>query len=108
VKENHGIPLDACRWLAENTFWYSCDTPIAAIPDRPVASCLAKWRRITSILRSPFLNRTTGMCSSSAKPDTDRRNAVPIFSMIAGDGIGNPRCAVMNDTTCPPTCNVGT
>jgi hypothetical protein len=34
---------------------------------------------------------------------TDRRNAVPIFSMIAGEGIGQPRCPVMNDTTCPPT-----
>ena len=28
---------------------------------------------------------------------------VPIFSMIAGDGIGQPRCCVMNDTTWPAT-----
>ena len=33
---------------------------------------------------------------------------VPIFSMIAGDGIGFLRCAVMNETTCPPTCRFGT
>ena len=31
------------------------------------------------------------------------RNAVPIFSMIAGEGIGLPRCPVMNLTTCPAT-----
>jgi hypothetical protein len=36
-------------------------------------------------------NRTTGMWSVSAKPLTARRNAVPIFSMIAGEGIGQPR-----------------
>jgi hypothetical protein len=28
--------------------------------------------------------------------------------MIAGDGIGNPKCWVMNDTTCPPNCRFGT
>ena len=37
-----------------------------------------------------------------------RANAVPIFSMIAGDGIGQPKCWVINDTTCPPTCRFGT
>ena len=108
MKENHGIPLDACRWFVANTFWYSCATPIAATPDRPVDSCLARCRRITSILRSVLPNLTTGMCSSPAKRDTDRRNAVPIFSRIAGDGMGKPRCCVMNDTTCPPTCSAGT
>jgi hypothetical protein len=30
------------------------------------------------------------------------------LSMIAGDGIGLPRCAVINDTTCPATCRLGT
>ena len=45
-----------------------------------------------SILRSPLLNRTTGMCSDSANALTDRRHPVPIRSRIAGDGIGQPRC----------------
>src|SRR5665647_109118 len=40
----------------------------------------------------------------SANDLTGRRKAVPIFSMIAGEGIGYPRCAVMNDAICaPPT-----
>jgi len=39
----------------------------------------------------------------SANDLTGRRKAVPIFSMIAGEGIGYPRCAVMNDATCPAT-----
>lgn len=43
--------------------------------------------------------RTTGMCSASAKSLTARRKRVPIFSMIAGDGTGQPRCWVINDTT---------
>ena len=61
-----------------------------------------------SILRPVFSKRTTGMCSSSANRLTARRNAVPIFSKIAGDGIGLPRYAVKKDTTCPPTCKLGT
>jgi len=43
-----------------------------------------------SILRSPVWHRTTGRLVS-AKPLTARRNAVAIFSMIAGEGIGQPR-----------------
>ena len=39
---------------------------------------------------------------------TALRNAVPILSKIAGDGIGYPRCAVRKLTTCPPTCRFGT
>jgi len=46
------------------------------------------WGRITSILRSSLPNRTTGMPLASAKSRTARRNEAPIFSMIAGDGIG--------------------
>src|SRR5665647_173021 len=53
---------------------------------------------MTSPLRSPLANRTTGMWLASAKDLTERRNAVPIFSMIAGEGIGQPRCPVMNET----------
>ena len=43
---------------------------------------------MVSILRSVLVNRTTGMCSSSAKRATALRNPVPILSKIAGDGIG--------------------
>jgi len=48
------------------------------------------------------------MWFASAKSLTARRNPVPIFSMIAGDGIGQPRCRVMNEATCPATCRFGT
>jgi hypothetical protein len=48
------------------------------------------------------------MCSSSANRATAVRNAVPILSKIAGEGIGHPRCRVKNVTTCPPTCRFGT
>jgi hypothetical protein len=48
------------------------------------------------------------MCSSSANRATALRNADPILSKIAGDGIGLPRCAVKKLTTCPPTCRFGT
>jgi hypothetical protein len=96
------------RFVAANTFWNSCAIPIAATPQRPVRACQARYRRITSTLRSSLPNRTTGMWLSAAKRSTAARNAVPIFSMIAGDGIGLPRCAVINDTTCPPTCRFGT
>ena len=71
-----------------NTGANSWATPIAATPARPVAACRARYGRITSILRSSLPNRTTGIWLSSANRSTALRNAVPIFSMIAGDGIG--------------------
>jgi hypothetical protein len=108
AKENQGIPLGASRGAPVNTFAYSWATPIAATPDRPVLACASRYGRITSILRSALVNRTTGMWSCSAKRATAFRNAVPIFSKIAGDGIGLPRCAVRKLTTCPPTCRFGT
>ncbi len=43
---------------------------------------------MTSPLRSPLANRTTGTWLASTNDLTDRRNVVPIFSMIAGEGIG--------------------
>ena len=86
------------RWVPANTFWYSWATPIAATPDRPVAACRSRCGRITSILRSPLPNRTTGIEWSSANCLTFFRNRVPIFSRIGGDGIGYPRCFRMNDT----------
>ena len=108
MNENHGIPLRPSRRAEANTFWNSCAGPIAATPDRPVRACRARYGRITSILRSSLPNRTTGILLSAAKRSTALRKAVPILSMIAGDGIGLPRCAVMNDTTCPGTCRFGT
>ena len=71
-------------------------------------ACRTRYGRITSALRSPLPNRTTGILLSVAKRSTAVRNPVPILSMIAGDGIGLPRWAVINDTTCPPTCRFGT
>jgi hypothetical protein len=108
VNENHGIPVSPVRCAEANTFWNSCAVPIAATPDRPVRAWRARYGRITSTLRSSLPKRTTGMLLSVAKRSTAVRNAVPIFSMIAGDGIGLPRCAVINDTTCPGTCRLGT
>ena len=35
-------------------------------------------------------------------------NRVPRCSINAGDGIGLPRCWVMNATTCPLDCRTGT
>ena len=100
-------PSRSCL-VAANTGANSWATPIAATPDRPDAAARAKYGRITSIFRSPFANRTTGMSLTSANRATSRRNLLPILSKIAGDGIGHPRCAVMNDTTWPPTCRFGT
>ena len=45
---------------------------------------------------------------AAANALTSRRNRLPIFSMIAGDGIGLPRCSSKNHLTCPPTCRFGT
>ena len=49
-----------------------------------------------------------GILSIISPINLTRRNLVPIFSMIAGEGIGSPRCRVMNPTTWPATCNLGT
>jgi hypothetical protein len=46
-------------------------------------------------------NLTHGIPLADAKDSTARRNFVPIFSISAGDGIGMPRCWVMNATTWP-------
>ena len=79
--------LPRCFLVAVNTGANSCATPIAATPARPVAACRARYGRITSILRSFLPKRTTGMWLASANDATARRNAVPIFSKMAGDGI---------------------
>ena len=109
AKLNHGAPpFPSSRPVAVNTFAYSCATPIAATFDTPPAAACSRYGPITSILRSPLPKPTTGISLSLANLATARRNRPPIWSKIAGEGIGNPRCAVKNDTTCPPTCRFGT
>lgn len=60
---------------------------------------------ITVILRSFLPNQTVLL--PGANLFTASRNRDPIFSMIAGDGIGNPRSS-RYCTSCPPTCRCGT
>jgi len=87
VNENH-TACPAPFLTARNTGANSWATPIAATPARPVRACAARYGRIRSILRSSLPNRTTGILLSSANRSTALRNAVPILSMIAGEGIG--------------------
>jgi hypothetical protein len=63
---------------------------------------------MTSALRSPLPNLAHGMPFADANDSTERRNLVLIFSISAGEGIGMPRCWVMNATTCPLDCKIGT
>jgi hypothetical protein len=63
---------------------------------------------MTSILRWSLPNFTHGIPFAAAKDSTARRNFVLIFSISAGDGIGMPRCWVMNATTWPLDCRTGT
>jgi hypothetical protein len=53
-------------------------------------------------------NLTHAMPFADANDSTARRNLVLIFSISAGEGIGMPRCWVMNATTCPLDCKMGT
>jgi len=76
--------------------------------DRPVAACRSRYSCITSSLRSALANRTHAMPLADANDSTPRRNLVLIFSISAGEGIGMPRCWVMNATTCPLDCRMGT
>ena len=48
------------------------------------------------------------MSLAAAYSVTALRNRSPIFSRIAGDGIGKPRWWVRKLTTCPDTCRLGT
>ena len=87
------VPLERLRLLAgvsAGAATNSWATPIAATPERPRRLRVKEEGRITSILRSALPNRTTGMWSSRANCATAFRNANPIFSKIAGDGIGFP------------------
>jgi len=53
-----GAAVLVSRRYAAQTRWNSCETPIAATPDRPVAACRSRYAAMTSALRSSFLNRT--------------------------------------------------
>ena len=55
--------------------------------------------RITSSFRSPLAKWITGMPLATANSVTALRNRNPIFSRIAGDGIGNPKWWVRKLTT---------
>ena len=73
-----------------------------------MAACRSRYGCITSILRSSLPNLTQAMPLADANDSTARRNFVLIFSISAGDGIGMPRCWVMNATTWPLDCKIGT
>ena len=73
-----------------------------------MAACARRYGCITSIFRSPLPNLTHGIPFELAQDSTAPRNRVPICSISAGDGIGLPRCRVMNATTCPLDCKMGT
>ena len=105
---NCGAAVLVSRRQAVHTRWNSCATPIAATCARPLAAARFKYGAITSALRSSLANLTHGMSLASAKEATARRNFCPILSKIAGEGIGRPRCWVMNATTCPLDCRIGT
>jgi hypothetical protein len=53
-------------------------------------------------------NLTHAMSLASAKDATERRNRWLIFSSSAGDGMGRSRYWVMNATTWPLDCKIGT
>ena len=91
-----------------NTRWNSWATPIAATPHRPWRASRSRCGRITSSLRSPLAKRITAMSLAAANSVTALRNRSPIFSRIAGDGIGKPRWWVRKLTTWPDTCRLGT
>ncbi|MBW0010198.1 MAG: transposase [Pseudonocardiales bacterium] len=65
--------------------------PIAAPCDQPVAAVRSRYGRITSALRCPRRNRTTGMWLASAWESTARRNRCSIRSSNASEGIRLPR-----------------
>ena len=73
-----------------------------------MAAARFRYGAITSALRSSLANLTHGMPFASANEATARRNFCPILSNKAGEGIGIPRCWVMNATTCPLDCRIGT
>jgi hypothetical protein len=91
-----------------NTLAYSCATPIAATPDRPVASCRARCGPITASLAWSLPNLTHGISLASAKAATAFRNRSPSWRNNTGEGNGNPRCPDKNATTCALVCKIGT
>ena len=92
MKENCGQPPGSVsRLRAVHTSWNSCAQPIATTCDRPAAAAASRYGAITSALRSPALNRITGMPLACAQSLMSRRNFFPIGSNSAGDTIGLPR-----------------
>ncbi len=71
----------------------SCEDPAAlqAICDRFGPGTASRYGAITSALRSPALNRITGMPLACAQSLISRRSFAPIGSNSAGDTIGLPR-----------------
>jgi hypothetical protein len=63
---------------------------------------------MTPVFRSSLPNFTRGIPFEDAYDSTALRNRVPMCSISAGDGIGLPRCWVMNATTGPLDCRMGT
>ena len=64
---------------------------MATTCERPAAAPACRYGAITSALRSPALNRITGMPLACAQSLMSRRNFSPIGSNSAGDTIGLPR-----------------
>ncbi len=64
---------------------------MATTSERPASAAACRYGLITSALRSPALNRITGMPLACAQSLISRRNFSPIGSNSAGDAIGLPR-----------------
>ena len=77
-------------------------------PHPPARANRSRCGRITASSRSPLVKRITGMSLGAANPSTALRKRSPIFSSIAGDGIGNPTWEVSKPSTWPDTCRLGT
>jgi hypothetical protein len=92
VKENCGhAPGSVSRLRAVHTSWNSWAHPIATICGRPAAVAASRYGASTSALRSPAVNRITGMPLARARSLMSFRNFSPIGSNSAGDTIGLPR-----------------
>ena len=91
--------------VAVNTAANSWAIPIAATPP---------GRRLPGQIRPHHIDLAISLAEPHHRDSVvlgerhhSAANAVPIFSRIAGDGIGLPRCWVRKLMTCPPTCRFG-
>ena len=85
------MPGSVSRLRAVHTSWNSCAQPTAATCERPDAAAASRYGAITSALRSPALNLTTGTPLARAQSLMSFRNFSPIGSNSAGETIGLPR-----------------